>query len=422
MIARPVLCATNFQPGMSDMPFCDHDNDALKSELRVLLLPRGGDDQPLLDGVATLEQVHGLRTYTEVLNLLVGKHFDGELARSYWRAALEHRMTILRPEFCTRAFRPALLDYLSRVAGELEDPRIIDADFLQNITRSSITDGLTGLYCQTYFKNYLSKIITNKRRDADCGFAVLFFDLDNFKQYNDRCGHLCGDETLRRTAEIIMGCLREGDMAARYGGEEFAVYLPLVNRKTALAVAERIRRAIEQEPFPKEKLLDRGSLTISGGVALYPGDGQSMEVLLEAADQHLYRAKSSRNCIYSLHSDRRRVTRHPINSLVEYASLDGALFRPALSQDVSEFGMGIGCETLIDSGTVLSLRLTRPFWPENLLLSATVRQLRRQGDLVFVGLEFHDSLESIEPLLTTTFNERQAAGPGAAERLPELQQ
>lgn len=399
--------------GVVEMLTNELGSDALVAELSALFRRQGNDDQHVIAGVAALEQQYGNRTYREALRLLVGKNFGSELSRLYWHAVLEHRQRIFLPEFRSNTLRPALLDYLCREKGELEDPRIIDAEFLNNITRSSITDGLTGLYSQTYFKKYLSMILANNRRGSDSEFAIIFFDLDNFKQYNDRCGHLSGDEALRRTAEIIQGSLREGDMAARYGGEEFAVYLPLMNRATALVVAERIRQAIEQELFPGQGRLDRGTLTISGGVAAYPDDGTTMAALIEVADLHMYRAKSTRNCIYSFQDDRRRSLRRPVSSLVEYASLDGALFRPALSQDISELGMGLGCEAQVDPGAVLSLRLTRPFWSDNLLLCATVRQIRRQGDLIFVGLEFERSLESIEELLAATHRQNICQKSGA---------
>lgn len=382
----------------------------LEHDLSELLRDWGCDDERLIVGVASLEGVYGERVYKEALRLLVGKTFGSDLSRQYWLASLDHRNQLFRPEYLGSALRPALLDYLHRIAGELEDPRIIDAAFLNNITRSSVTDGLTGLYNQTYFKQTLIKVLGNKRRGTDTGFAVLLFDLDHFKQYNDRCGHLCGDEALRRTAEIIRNSLRDGDIAARYGGEEFAVYLPLVDRETAIAVAERIRLSVETELFSKQELLDRGTLTISGGVSVYPDDGRSMTALIEAADRELYRAKSYRNTICPMKSDRRRNSRRAVRSLVEYASFDGALYRPALSQDISETGMGLGCETLIEPGTVLSLRLTRPYWPESMVLSATVRQIRRQGELVYVGLEFERNLAEIERMLAGC---RPAVGIGS---------
>lgn len=369
------------------------------STLLQHLLGDDVEDAHLLGRVNSLAMEHGNCVYKEILLLLVGKHFGSELSARYWREAIEHCRQIFRPEYVARGFRPALLDYLSNVVGEFSDPRIIEADYLQNITRSSVTDGLTGLYNQTYFKNVLENTIINQRRSGDDSFALVLLDLDRFKQYNDRCGHLCGDEALRLCAGVISGALRDGDMAVRYGGEEFALLLPSVDRHTAYTVAERIRTEIEKFPFPKEELLESGCLTVSGGIAVFPADGETAEELIHSADQELYKAKEVRNTIYSISTERRRNSRKPVRSLVEYASFDGALYRPALSIDISEKGMGIGCENLLFEGMSLSVRLTKPYWPVNIHLSAKVRQVRRQNELIYVGLEFDESLGSLEDLL-----------------------
>ncbi len=357
-------------------------------------------DHQLISGVDALASEHGNCVYKEILGLLVGKRFGSELSGRYWREAVEHSRLIFNPEYAGRAFRPALLDYLCNVAGVFNDPRIIEADYLHNITRSSVTDGLTGLYNQTYFKDVLASTIANQRRSSDQSFALLLLDLDRFKQYNDRCGHLLGDEALRLCAGLISGVLRDGDMAARYGGEEFALLLAGVDRHGAHAVAERIREEVEKCHFPGEDLLEGGRLTISGGIAVFPESGETAEDLIGEADAELYRAKERRNTIYNKRSDRRRNSRRPVRTLVEYASFDGALFRPALSTDISEGGMGLGCENLLPEGTSLSIRLTRPFWPKNLHLTATVRQVRRKNELVCVGLEFEEPLDSLEELIS----------------------
>lgn len=372
----------------------DDGNGPLAIELKSLFSQQlKSDDHLLISGITTLAQKYGHAVYSEALFHLAGKRFSDEFSQRYWQGVLNHRQTLFRSKYTTSTLRPALLDYLSRVVGELSDPRIIDAIHLDNIKKSSVTDGLTGLYCQTFFKQHLAKILANKRRGTDGGFAVLFFDLDTFKQYNDRCGHLCGDEALRRSAELIQKCLREGDVAARYGGEEFAVYLPKVDRGTALLVAERIRQAIEQEVFPKEELLDRGSLTISGGVSIYPEDGDNVTALLEVADQNLYRAKARRNSIFSLHVDLRRSLRRKVSSLVEYAQGKNKNFQAALSQDISEFGMTLGCACTVKTGEVLSVHLPRPYWAKDLVLRGIVRQVHYQKNMFYIGLEFESALQ-----------------------------
>lgn len=373
-------------------------NEKFSAELHQLLDARV-EDLHLLTTVETLAREYGKHVYKEILLLMVGKNFGTELSERYWRQAISHCQEIFRPEFAARGFRSALFDYLYHQAGELNDPRIIEAEYLNNIARSSVTDGLTGLYNQTYFKKILDKTIINQRRNVDQHFALILLDLDHFKHYNDRCGHLAGDEALRLCAELITATLRDGDMAVRYGGEEFALLLPNMDRHTAFAVAERIRKSVESYPFPHQELLDNGNLTISGGVAVFPANGETADEIIKAADQELYRAKERRNTIYTFAADRRSTFRRPVRSLVEYASFDGALYRPALSLDISENGMGLGCESMLCEGMTLSVRLTRPYWPQNMHLSAQVRQVRRQDELIYVGLEFDESLHALEELL-----------------------
>lgn len=371
---------------------------SLENELTLLFSNHGQNDTALIGGIAALAEKYGAVVYRETLRWLCGKSFDGALAQRHWLGALQHRERLLQPLRIGSGLRAALLDYLQREAGELDDPRILNGDYLENITRSSLCDGLTGLFHQSYFKELLAKATAQRRRDEDKGLAVVLFDLDHFKQYNDRCGHLRGDEALRRTAQILRNCLREGDVAARYGGEEFALLLPKTDRQGAQVVAERIRRAIEREPFPEQQRLDRGNLTVSGGVAVFPEDGHGAAALIETADQRLYQAKVRRNAIFPLRRERRRSSRLGVRSLVEYAPGEDEAFRPALTQDISPYGLGLGCERFLEPGTQLFLRLTRPFWKESLQLHATVRGNRQQGDLVWIGLEFERVLDGIEHL------------------------
>ncbi|NVO00691.1 MAG: diguanylate cyclase [Geobacteraceae bacterium] len=379
--------------------FSPHNfTEKFSSEL-LSLLSSDTEDAKLLSCVNELAEAHGNTVYNEMLLLMTGKHFGTDLSKIYWHEVIEHSCKIFKPEFAGRGFRPALMDYLCHNAGALSDPRIIEGDYLYNITKSSVTDGLTGLYNQTYFKKVLEKTIFNQRRNDTSTFALVFLDLDHFKQYNDRCGHLLGDEALRICAEIITSNLRDGDIAVRYGGEEFALLLPGLDRHTAFAVAERIRKGVESQPFQTQELLDSGNLTISGGISLFPDSGSTVEEILQTADKELYKAKERRNCIYSFYDDKRSHARRPVKSLVEYATFDGAIYRAALSTDISERGMGLGCESMIAEGSTLSLKFARPYWPENIHITAKVRQVRRKDELVFVGLEFDETLTSVDELL-----------------------
>ena len=117
--------------------------------------------------------------------------------------------------------------------------------------------------------------------------SILMIDIDRFKQLNDAHGHAFGDAVLRRVAQTLAGCLRPQDLAARYGGEEFAVLLPGLEPARALAIAERLRQAVQVDGEASGL-----PITVSIGVAGRCG-AQSLDVLLRHADEALYRAKES---------------------------------------------------------------------------------------------------------------------------------
>jgi diguanylate cyclase (GGDEF)-like protein len=166
----------------------------------------------------------------------------------------------------------------------------------------SVTDSLTGLYNRRFLKSRIEEEL-NRSNHQGLNLSILFIDLDFFKNYNDVCGHLAGDEALKRTADIIQASLREMDTVARYGGEEFCALLPGTSREEALIVAERIRAEIEAEKFPGQHNLPHGKLTASFGVACFPEDGRTYTALVHASDIALYQAKANgRNRVVSAHT------------------------------------------------------------------------------------------------------------------------
>jgi two-component system cell cycle response regulator len=135
------------------------------------------------------------------------------------------------------------------------------------------------------------------RQDRDGGpFSVILLDLDHFKSINDTYGHLCGDQVLREAARRIAACVRTYDTVGRYGGEEFLVVAPTTDGQGSLALAERIRHAIDQPPFETE--VGPVGITASCGVAGSACcDLPTASSLLRLADEALYRAKANgRNC------------------------------------------------------------------------------------------------------------------------------
>jgi diguanylate cyclase (GGDEF)-like protein len=149
----------------------------------------------------------------------------------------------------------------------------------------AVTDGLTGLYNQRYFKQRLAEEI---ERAADQGhpLSLLFCDLDRFKSYNDCLGHVAGDKALRAVAAVILHSIRQVDLAARYGGEELAVILLDTPGQAAVEVAERIRQGVAGLELGEDR-----SLTVSIGTASYPDHATKVEELIDKADWAMYLAK-----------------------------------------------------------------------------------------------------------------------------------
>jgi diguanylate cyclase (GGDEF)-like protein len=161
------------------------------------------------------------------------------------------------------------------------------------LARLANRDGLTGIANRRCFDDRLDAEFRRSVRQH-LSLSVVMIDVDCFKLYNDRYGHVAGDKCLMRIAAAVAGALlRPGDLAARYGGEEIAVLLPATDLAGAIVIAERIRLAVADLAIPHAGNL-HGVATISAGVSAVrprrtndqPGD------LVEAADRALYRAKT----------------------------------------------------------------------------------------------------------------------------------
>ncbi len=151
-------------------------------------------------------------------------------------------------------------------------------------------DALTDLPNRAMFNQLLSKALADARRTQSL-VAVLFLDLDKFKQVNDTLGHAVGDLLLQTVAKSLRGTLRAGDIVARQGGDEFTMALsPLASTQDANQLADKILRSLEQTCILQGQTVQ---VTISIGVALFPQDGIDSETLLKNADAALYRAKQA---------------------------------------------------------------------------------------------------------------------------------
>jgi diguanylate cyclase (GGDEF)-like protein/PAS domain S-box-containing protein len=176
------------------------------------------------------------------------------------------------------------------VSHEITEQKLAE----KQIWKNANYDLLTGLSNRLMFNNKLEQGIKDSKRSGE-PIALLFVDLDGFKEINDTLGHMEGDLLLKQTAERINSCIRETDTASRIGGDEFTVILNNVQgAEQAKIIAEKLLSKL-RKPFQLKKKIVH--ITASIGITLSPQDGLMPDVLLKNADQAMYASKKSgRDC------------------------------------------------------------------------------------------------------------------------------
>ncbi len=156
--------------------------------------------------------------------------------------------------------------------------------------KAAITDGLTTLNTQAFFKEQMAKRFSEAKRYG-VPLTVMMLDIDHFKKFNDTYGHPVGDEVLAKVAQVVKQEARVADTVARYGGEEFALVLPQTDLPGARILAERIRKRIELIEIVDNKGRKLPSVSASIGLAALERGDEAPATLIERADQALYSAK-----------------------------------------------------------------------------------------------------------------------------------
>jgi diguanylate cyclase (GGDEF)-like protein len=178
----------------------------------------------------------------------------------------------------------------ARTVARRASAALATAERYHDAKERAFIDDVTGVYNARYLLATADNEIQRAERYGN-PLSVLFLDLDRFKLVNDRYGHLIGSDTLRVLSRLLRDCVRQVDTLARYGGDEFTILLVDTPHEVAMRIAERIRSRVEKHLFEAGR---EGSLrlTISIGVATCPNHGKTRELLLDAADKAMYRAKS----------------------------------------------------------------------------------------------------------------------------------
>src|SRR5947199_51038 len=185
-------------------------------------------------------------------------------------------------------------ELLARVRTQIRRKRLQDR-LHENYSRSlslALTDELTGLYNRRYVFAHMTELMA--RLPEGGATALMMFDIDHFKQVNDRFGHLAGDDVLRELAERALRNVRSVDLVGRLGGEEFVVVMPETSLGGATIVADRLRQAVADEPFVLAEHGQKLAVTISVGLAITGQGEDTLEALLKRVDDGLYAANNGR--------------------------------------------------------------------------------------------------------------------------------
>ena len=297
-------------------------------------------------------------SHSQLIHLLTNLDYGEPEARKHWESIEEHRDHLARCLDRDAGLQVAILDYFFNVDPQLRNPKIIEIAAYMEMERDASTDSLTGLYNRLYFDTSLRRETVRAHRYG-LTFSLVMLDLDDFKNVNDRHGHLVGDEALTVCSEVIRNSVREIDVPCRYGGEEFALILPETNRPGAYIVSERIRADLESE-FEQRLIRDaKLDLSISGGVAIFPVDSPTADGLLTMADRALYKSKRDGKNQITLHADEKRrsprfeavrtLTFHPANP-----EFEGLANR---TKNLSRNGALVESRVPLRIGTEMSLRI-----------------------------------------------------------------
>lgn len=286
----------------------------LLHEFAVILLDVS---MPGMDGFETAEAIHSHPRSSGVPIIFITAHYADEInrLRAYQSGAADYLFTPVIPQILqskvavfvemavknmqlqskteelvrlNQDLRVQRLQDLERINGELEleikERKVAE----QRAHDLSTRDTLTNLVNRRALIQHLEHAVAVSDRNG-IGFALLFLDLDKFKQINDNYGHEAGDELLRQVSARLAAAVRVADIVARLGGDEFVV---LIEGRAASANAARVARKIELAcALPFEIDGNRLKTAASIGIALYPQDGPNAQVLMKHADTAMYHAK-----------------------------------------------------------------------------------------------------------------------------------
>lgn len=241
----------------------------LTEERRPVLLGQAGEDQQLAGD--------NLRGHLRARSALVAPLAFGERVTGALAVGVAH----------DRAFGEDDAQLIERLAGHAS-VALKNARLHASLQALSLTDPLTGLPNRRHLEIHLGQELAAARRGRK--LAVVLFDLDNFKRYNDTLGHLAGDEVLHAMGEVLSAETRAMNLVARYGGDEFLAVLSDTSLDGARQHARRVAERVARHPS-----LGPHGIAASAGVAAFDEGIDSIQALIKAADEDMYRSKAAKN-------------------------------------------------------------------------------------------------------------------------------
>ena len=277
------------------------------------------DDDRLIKELNQIIEKEGKKAYPVIFHVLTNLEIEPEEGMEFWAEIITHYERLVSILGRKVSLRTALCDYFCSIHRSLKNPKVVEIQLFEKTVKASRFDSLTGLYNRQSLDETLEREI-NRAKRHEKELSILFLDLDDFKEVNDSFGHQTGDEVLKQVAKIVLNEKRSEDFAARYGGEEIVVIMPETGKVDSLVLGERIRQRVEEMRIDFNGNTVR--LTISGGLASFPGNATDAKSLLKCADNALYRAKGSgKNGISFFSQDKRRYMRIEIDHEVKVREL-----------------------------------------------------------------------------------------------------
>lgn len=344
------------------------------------------DEELFISHLNELVSQHGDDACKVIFNTLATLDLPAAQAAEYWQLVQNHRKDLKNKLGRKVGLITAISDFLDTASQTPVMHNLVDSSIFERTVKGTTHDNLTGLFNRTYFDDTYSQQVSFARRYRG-ELSILFLDIDDFKEINDNLGHIAGDKALKKVAEIIDRTKRESDIAARYGGEEFVLLMPHTDSGNAYSLAERIRTELEKTAF--EYNGQTFSLTVSGGLASFPGNSTDPENLLHMADSAVYLAKGSgKNIICQFKEEKRRYLRMNIQQplLIQELGFYKRQAKPAMSKNISMGGILLTCKQPIPIGTIMQVNVPIDNTNPLLLIGRVVRVEKVSEEQYDIGM------------------------------------